>query len=200
VAQSLADRSCGGDLEAFLRAYLRVLFQVHLRLWLEHGIALEAHQQNTALVCDGDRLRLLLKDNDSPRLDADRLAAAGHGDVVAALRDRRIVDGGPQRLADMVTTIVLHLCAGAVLAGVARRRGEPAGRWLRLAREELVAAAEPYRDSPDFARLHRILAAPRLPVKSMATAGTLLPKERTGATDVNTWYGTTAPNWLLGPC
>lgn len=198
VFEALAGRAFAGDLEAFLRAYLRVLFRVHLQLWLQHGVALEAHQQNTALVLDGDRIRLLLKDNDTPRLDPDLLAA--HADVLDGLRDRRIVDGGPQRLADMVTTIVLHLCAAAVCVGVAERRGEPRGRWLRLVREELVAAAEPYRGCRDFPLLQRILDAPRLPVKSMATAGTLLPKERTGAVDVNTWYGTTAPNYLLDPC
>jgi hypothetical protein len=86
-----------------------------------------------------------------------------------------------------------------VLAGVAQRRGEPSGRWLRLLREELLDAAEPYRDRRDFPRLQRILHAPRLPVKSMVTAGTLLPKERTGAIDVNTWYGTDAPSYLREP-
>jgi siderophore synthetase component len=202
VVEALADQHAGGDLEGFLRGYLRVLFGVHLRLWLEHGIALEAHQQNTALVLDGARIRLLLKDNDTPRLDPELLAAAGHGDLLAALADRRIVDGGPQRLADMVTTVVLHLDAAAVLVGVAQRRGEPVGRWLRLVREELADVARTYRGCRDFPLLQRILDAPRLPVKSMVTAGTLLPKERTGAVDVNTCYGTTAPSYLLdpGPC
>jgi len=41
-----------------------------------------------------------------------------------------------------------------------------------------------------------VLEAPRLPVKAMVSAGTLLSKERSGAADVNKHY-TTGPNYLL---
>ena len=53
VAQQVADAFFGGDLTALRgRRYLRLLVEVHVRLWLVHGVALEAHQQNTALVVD----------------------------------------------------------------------------------------------------------------------------------------------------
>jgi hypothetical protein len=42
----------------------------------------------------------------------------------------------------------------------------------------------------------RILDADRLPVKGMLTAGTLLPKTRTAARDVNKHYAGTAPTYL----
>jgi hypothetical protein len=42
----------------------------------------------------------------------------------------------------------------------------------------------------------QVLDAPRLPVKAMVTAGTLLTKERSGAEDVNKHY-TDGPNYLL---
>ena len=42
----------------------------------------------------------------------------------------------------------------------------------------------------------RVLEADRLPGKSMVTAGTLVAKSRTGASDINKFYGTTGPNYL----
>jgi hypothetical protein len=41
-----------------------------------------------------------------------------------------------------------------------------------------------------------VLAADRLPGQAMVTAGTLLDKSRTGARDINKFYGTTGPNYL----
>ena len=45
----------------------------------------------------------------------------------------------------------------------------------------------------------RVLAADRLPGKTMLTAGTLMTKARSGASDINKHYGTTGPNYLKGP-
>ena len=42
----------------------------------------------------------------------------------------------------------------------------------------------------------RTLEAARLPGKSMLTAGTLRDKARTGAADINKYYGVTGPNYL----
>ena len=42
----------------------------------------------------------------------------------------------------------------------------------------------------------RVLDADRLPGKSMVTAGTLVAKSRTGARDINKFYGTNGPNYL----
>lgn len=42
----------------------------------------------------------------------------------------------------------------------------------------------------------QVLDAARLPVKAMVTAGTLLTKKRSGASDINKHY-TTGPNYLL---
>ena len=51
VADSLADRYYGGDLLAFLDAWLTLLFDVQTALF-GYGIALESHQQNASLVLD----------------------------------------------------------------------------------------------------------------------------------------------------
>ena len=41
-----------------------------------------------------------------------------------------------------------------------------------------------------------MLEAGRLPVKAMLTAGTLTDKSRTGARDINKFYGPPGPNYL----
>ncbi|KPC73446.1 hypothetical protein ADL35_27570, partial [Streptomyces sp. NRRL WC-3753] len=44
----------------------------------------------------------------------------------------------------------------------------------------------------------RVLDADRLPVKAMVTAGSLLTKRRSGASDINKHY-VTGPNYLTPP-
>ncbi|HEX4704012.1 MAG TPA: hypothetical protein VH352_17930, partial [Pseudonocardiaceae bacterium] len=139
----------------------------------------------------GTRIRLLLKDNDGPRLRADRLPS---GTDLSMLDDRRILVNNTGPLIDLFTTITLHLCAGAIVFGLAepeRRRG------LAMVRDLLAAAIDRHQDSEDAPLLRaRTLDASRLPVKAMVTAGTLLSKERSGATDVNKFYRLSGPNYL----
>jgi hypothetical protein len=77
VVDHLADRFYGGDPLALLDAWLVLLFDWQTTLF-GYGIALESHQQNISLVLDRradgrTRLRLLLKDNDGPRINTARL-------------------------------------------------------------------------------------------------------------------------------
>jgi siderophore synthetase component len=197
VLDDLADRHAGGDRLAFLAAYLAPLLDFQTTLLLRYGVALESHQQNVSLVLDG-RVRLLFKDNDGPRLRADRvrdaLAVPPDADP-ALLTDRRIVvtDTGP--LVDLFTTITLHLCAGAVVFALPepdRRRG------LALVRDLLAAAIDRHPPGGDAKLLRaNTLDAERLPVKAMVTAGTLLTKDRSGASDINKFYLRDGPNYLI---
>ncbi|MDI2127199.1 IucA/IucC family protein [Yinghuangia seranimata] len=205
VADLLADEYYGGDPVALHDAYLRLLLDWHTTLWLRYGIVLEAHQQNTSLVLDREpgsgatRLRLLLKDNDGPRLLAARVRER-LPDADLAFDDTRIpvADGRP--LADMFTTITLHLCAAAPLLALADTGRADRTQLMTLLRTRLAEAAERHPDSPDHPLLHeRVLNAERLPVKLMVTAGTLLEKARSGALDVNKHYAWTGPNYLAGP-
>ena len=201
VAQHLADEHCGGGLRALLEQYLALLVDVHVRLWLVHGVALEAHQQNTALVLDradgGLRLQLLLKDDDGPRLDRGLLAASRGGAPEPVLQDARTWARDPLELCEVVTTITLHLCAAAVVLGVTQDDDATRRHLLAVLRRELEQAAERYADRRDVGLLRsRVLAADRLPVKGMLTAGTLLPKTRTAARDVNKHYAGTGPSYL----
>lgn len=186
VLDELTHRYLGGDRMALLTEYLALLLDFHVTLLLRHGIALEAHQQNVSLVLHETGIRLLYKDNDGPRVRADRIDPA-------LLDDRRIVVDGVDPLIDVFTTITLHLCAAAIVFSA---NGIEAGRGL--VRDLLTAAIERHPDSPDRRRLiARTLHADRLPVKAMVTAGTLLSKQRSGATDINKFYRLTGPNYLL---
>jgi siderophore synthetase component len=200
VAQQVADVFFGGDLTAFMEAYLRLLVDVHVRLWLVHGVALEAHQQNTALVIDEvagmPRLRLLLKDNDGPRLNREVLAASRGGAPEPVFEDDRLWASEPRELCDVVTTIALHLCAASVVVHVTDD-GSARRRLFSVMRGELEHAAEEHSGRRDVGLLcTQVLDADRLRIKGMLTAGTLLPKTRTAARDVNKHYAGTAPTYL----
>lgn len=203
VVQALADECYGGDVVALLDAYLTLLFAWHTTLWLRYGVALEAHQQNTSIVLDlrdgFPHLRLLLKDNDAARIDHAVLVAGLGADAPGPeeFDDARILVADPVELADVFTTITLHLCAAALAVGLAQRRGEAPGALLALVRRRLEDSLVPHAGARDTDLLRaRALDAARLPVKGMVTAATLLPKHRTGAADVNKFYATTAPNYL----
>lgn len=200
VAQQVADTFFGADLTMLMESYLRLLVGVHLRLWLVHGIALEAHQQNTALIVDEragmPRLRLLLKDDDGPRVDREVLAASRGDAAEPGFQDDRLWAREPRELCDVVTTITLHLCAASVIAHVTD--DDSVHRYLfGVLRDELERAEQEHADRRDVGLLRRqILDADRLPIKGMLTAGTLLPKTRTAARDINKHYAGTAPSYL----
>ncbi|MEU8039330.1 IucA/IucC family protein [Streptosporangium sp. NPDC049078] len=223
VVEELAGRWFGGDVTRLLGRYLRVLFRFHVRLFVRYGTALEAHQQNLALVFGAETasgnapggdiagdggagvrgagdgtaadgvLRLLVKDNDGLLTSPDRLRSAGL--AVPDLTDARMFTDDPHALADVFVTITLHLAAAAVTFGAL-----PPPRAFELVRDTLTEALDEYGEDP-MARLlrARTLDADRLVGKSMITAGTLVDKARTGARDVNKFYGTSGPNYLRHP-
>jgi siderophore synthetase component len=203
VIEELASREWDGDLRGLYGAYLRSLFGVQVRLFARYGIALESHQQNMALVLDGPAApRLLVKDFDGTLINLPRLASAVGAGIPgeSAFADPRLVTRSDDALADVFITITVHLCAGAVAFGLAERGVAPLADLLALTRRELAAAIDRHGDWPAAAALRaRVLDADRLPGKSMVTAGTLVAKSRTGASDINKYYGTTGPNYLQSP-
>ncbi|AZK92579.1 MULTISPECIES: IucA/IucC family protein [Streptomyces] len=214
VADRLADRFHGGDTVALVDAVLTRLIDWATTL-LGYGIALESHQQNITLLYDagtgtgtgtdhgtGDGTpgpRLLLKDNDGPRIHPARLRAALGETPALDFSDPRIVTHDDRALLDLFTTITVHLCAGAYAFGLARHGHAPLHLLLGLIRDRIAEGAQRLGTGPgDMGALLRaqVLDAARLPVKAMVTAGTLLAKERSGALDINKHY-TTGPNYLL---
>ncbi|TQS19708.1 siderophore biosynthesis protein [Microbispora hainanensis] len=191
VLHEVAGRHYGGDAEALLRDYLAALLAWNVTLFVRYGVALEAHQQNLALVFGDGPMRLLVKDNDGLLASPRRLHAAGI--EPPGFGDERMLTDDPYALADVFVTITLHLAAMAVAHGALP------GSAATLVARALTAALEPYGDDP-MARLlrARTLEAARLTGKSMVVAGTLVAKDRTRAGDVNKFYGTTGPNYLRG--
>ncbi|MEX6503569.1 IucA/IucC family protein [Pseudomonas zhanjiangensis] len=204
--QQLIERFHGGDLQRWLDDYLELLLQVHLRLWLGYGIALEANQQNAVLIFEtGQPLRLLMKDNDSARLWPERFAAAcpDLAQWPAALRDARIRVDGCQALAEMFCTITLQLNLVAPLEAIAEAGLAPRTQLYASLREQLHACLEQLeREGLPCAEARRfLLDSPYLPVKYLLSAGSLLSKEHCGAADINKFYGYSAANFLLeAPC
>lgn len=186
------------DLVTAFRGYLDLVFGVAVRLFVAYGIALESHQQNAAVVSGPDGARLLVKDFDGTLINYSRLAAA-LGDAApnaTAFADPRLLTGCDDALADVFITITVHLCAGAVAFGLAERGKAPVADLLAVVRDALRDALDRYPGNPSAALLRaRVLDADRLPGKAMVTAGTL---SRTGASDINKYYGTTGPNYLRG--
>ncbi|WP_405865221.1 IucA/IucC family protein [Streptomyces sp. NBC_00005] len=189
VLDHLADRFYGGDPLALLDACLTLLFDWQTTLF-GYGIALESHQQNVSLVLGPGGVRLLFKDNDGPRINASRLSAVLPGPW--GFDDPRTFTDGDGPVADVFATITVHLCAGAYAFGLSRQRDAVLG----LVRERLAQAFDRLGGDAGAVLRSRVLDAPRLPVKAMVTAGTLLSKERSGAADINKHY-TTGPNYLL---
>lgn len=61
----------------------------------------------------------------------------------------------------------------------------------------LAAARDRWGDGPAVRTFtERVLHATQLPIKAMLTAGTLLPKQRLGCSDINKYYLRTGPNYL----
>jgi len=197
LVEELGQQFYGGDVLTLLDGYLELLFRWHTTLWLRYGIALESHQQNVSLVLDRSApLRLLYKDNDGPRVDPARLAGALGPDAALDYDDRRILAEHPDELADVYTTITVHLCAAALAFGLAEHGIADAQQVLRLVRRRLEDSGHGLGHENARVLREQVLDAADLPVKSMVTAGTLRSKQRTGARDINKYYGVTCPNYL----
>ncbi|WP_431956873.1 IucA/IucC family protein [Nocardia lijiangensis] len=198
VLDHLADGFYGGDPIALFDAWLTLLFDWQTTLF-GYGIALESHQQNVSLVLDRAdagpaRLRLLFKDNDTPRVHTARLHAR-IGAEPAIFADPRINVADDRPLTDLFTTITMHLCAGAYAFELAELGYGARPALVGLVRDRLDEAIGRL-DTEPAARLRAdVLAAANLPVKAMVSAGTLFSKERSGAADINKHY-IPGPNYL----
>lgn len=202
VAEEIIDRFFGGDMRAFLDAYLDLTLRWHLVLWLRYGVALESNQQNSALVLSatGPRLRLLLKDNDAARIERDALTRRwpALGGQVARLQDARIVVRDALPLAQMFTTITLQLNIAAPIEHLARVYGQDPRVLYGVVRQHIERLLDALNRSGEDVALARrtLLDDEYLYIKYLLVAATLADKQVTGVTDVNKYYGRSAPNFL----
>lgn len=200
-ALHLVERYYGGDVHRFIDDFCDLLLDVHLRLAARYGIELEANQQNSILLFHREKagLRLLLKDNDSPRINGTvlRRAYPGSAEWIDRLQDERIASG--DGVAQMLITITVQLNLGAIVEGLGRHLGQVYGfrRRLRIAVERSLDKLES--EGVAVAPLRAaLLEATHFPIKYLLRAATLEPRPAVGAADVNKAYGYTAPNFLIG--
>lgn len=188
VMEALASHFYGGDLKALLQDYLKLTLTVHLRLWLKYGVALESNQQNSMLVLDdAGPLRLLMKDNDAPRLWPARLCA-------------RLVDA-EEPLVQMFTTITLQLNIAVLLEELVARGLGSRRDWYTRLRDQVETTLQELEQEGVATNVARqcLLKDDYLYVKYLLRAGSLESKTNTGATDINKFYGKSAPNFLRRP-
>ncbi|QNT79241.1 IucA/IucC family protein [Entomobacter blattae] len=196
----LADHFYEGDILAWAKAHLDVFLGVHLRLWLQYGIALEANQQNAILLYQKENVRLLMKDNDSARLYEPLLLAAKPelAEIVNAIQDGRIKAKRPEELMEMLCTITLQLCIMAPFEELVALRVVKRKALYGLLREVFLNILNVLsNEGIETAPARFFMADATMPVKYLLTAGTLLPKDYTDAADINKYYGWTSPNIFM---
>lgn len=191
----------GQGLQSWWASYCTLMIGVHLRLWIQHGIALESNQQNSVLsLRPGQPPTLVMKDNDAARLWPSRFetAAASHGHNVHDLQDARILVNDEAPLAHMFITITLQLNLLAVLDGLAQSGAlnrQQALLTLRKAIEHTLGNLRKEGFDTDLAS-ELLLYSRMHPVKYLLQSASLLSKQECGARDVNKFYGMTGPNPL----
>jgi len=193
-----------GNIKLWLDEYLTVLLSVHLRLWLKYGIALESNQQNAILAFTTKQaLTLVMKDNDSARILPSRfINNVNDSDdaktQIDLLIDKRILVDNEQSLAEMFTTITLQLDIAAIFEAMATyqlmSRHDLYKQLNQVLLEQLSKLEEEGIDCK-YAR-HFLLESDYLPAKYLLSSGSLLSKSVSGASDINKFYGNTAPNFL----
>lgn len=203
VAQDLADHYFDGDLVALITSYIRLMLQIHLRLWQCYGIALEAHQQNSMLVFykkNGQSvMKLLLKDNDSPGIDRDLLLTSlpECASLLEEIVDPRLLTLDRSELHNIFTTIILQLNIASLIESLFSDAPMLKSTCYRFVCEQIDAMCDGTHTLDDEIR-HALLDSDFLPVKYMLTVGSLFDKKLTSARDVNKFYGQSCPNFLKG--
>jgi siderophore synthetase component len=144
--------------------------------------------------------RLLMKDNDAGRVDRQRLhSQLPEADAFGPLHNQRILVPDDTALGQMFCTITLQLNLLAVLECVAEANPALHAPMLGALRQGVVAILQNLQDEGiDTGPAWHLFDAPRLPVKYLLSAGSLLSKDATGATDIQKFYGNSAPNFMLG--
>lgn len=190
----------GSNLQSWWAQYCALVINVHLRLWVQHGIALESNQQNSVLsLRPGFAPTLVMKDNDAARLWPQRFEnSMGQTHPIDSLLDPRILVNNEMPLAQMFITITLQLNLLAVLEGLAHAAVLDRQWALRVLRGQIQSTLGQLKhESLDTHLATELLLYARMhPVKYLLKSASLLSKQECGASDVNKFYGMTGPNPL----
>lgn len=194
------------DSERWLSEYSKLLCQVHLRLWIKYGIALESNQQNAVILFDQDAtaMTLLMKDNDAARLLPTRFndAISREGlescPNLRALKDSRILVDDELALAQMFLTITLQLDLAAIvemMSGYQLIDRRAAYQLVALAIHNALQDLSAQGFDTQLAQ-QILLEEDTWYIKYLLCSGSLLSKAQSGAADINKFYGKSAPNTL----
>lgn len=203
VIENIAKNHFNGNLLEFLQKYIDLSLKVHLKLVLKYGIALEANQQNSMLVIDPKtkELSLLFKDNDSARIDKSKLEQIDNKNIknlVNQIKDKRIIEANENALIQMFTTIILQLNISCILEALVNKNLIKRQDAYLMLRNLLIFNLNDLENegiNTQFIRTY-LLDSDYLDIKYLYTSGTFLPKSATKASDINKFYGKTAPNFL----
>ncbi|ELC0678331.1 siderophore biosynthesis protein PsvB, partial [Vibrio parahaemolyticus] len=199
------------DTLAWFQDYVDLLCQVHLTLWLRYGIALESNQQNAIVAFDQQgKMTLAMKDNDAARIWPERFhfatehAAQKHGAGTIPvdcdeLLDQRIKVDNELALGQMFTTITLQLDIAAIVEAMAAKGIASSASLYAIVAKSIAEQLNRLEGEGLETKLARELLqeAPDLYAKYLLSSGSLLSKEASGASDINKFYGLSAPNFLL---
>ncbi|WP_172564968.1 IucA/IucC family protein [Vibrio navarrensis] len=204
--EHLAEQYYQQDTLAWFQDYVDLLCQVHLTLWLRYGIALESNQQNAIVAFDRQgKMTLAMKDNDAARIWPERfLLATADGSVKPPvhcdeLLDQRIKVDNELALGQMFTTITLQLDIAAIVEAMAAKGIASSASLYAIVAKSIAEQLSRLEGKGLETTLARELLqeAPDLYAKYLLSSGSLLSKEASGASDINKFYGLSAPNFLL---
>lgn len=202
VFEDLAQEFYAGSVMDFFEEYVTLTLRLHLTLWIRYGIALESNQQNSVLVLSHEqpRLRILLKDNDAGRILLKQLFKHRPelATSIAVLQDQRILVTEQLPLAQMFTTITLQLNIAVLVEGLAKQAGLERKLLYIYVRTQIENVLGELQDEgEDISLAQQVLLEDESHyIKYLLRAASLENKQSTGASDVNKFYGKSAPNML----
>ena len=200
--EHLAEQYYQQDTLAWFTDYVDLLCKVHLTLWLRYGIALESNQQNAIIAFNKDgKMTLAMKDNDAARIWPHRFKTFEPNSPVQCdqLLDQRIKVDNELALGQMFTTITLQLDIAAIVEAMATKGIASSASLYAIVATSLTQYIDHLETQGHETKLARELLfdSPNLYAKYLLSSGSLLSKETSGASDINKYYGLSAPNFLL---
>ncbi|MFA0113861.1 IucA/IucC family protein [Vibrio sp. 10N.261.46.E11] len=200
--EHLAEQYYEQDTLTWFKDYVNLLSKVHLTLWIRYGIALESNQQNAIIAFDDQgKMTLAMKDNDAARIWPERFEAFEQYFPTKCnqLLDQRIKVDDELALGQMFTTITLQLDIAAIVEAMAKRGIATSAELYKTVAASLSQQLDQLaRQGHDITLAKEMLLdSPNLYAKYLLSSGSLLSKEASGASDINKFYGLSAPNFLL---
>ena len=158
-----------GDGRAWLAQYLEVSLRPLTRLLVRHGIALEAHTQNSLVALDdGWPVRFVVRDLEGASLNGAHAGAGGHFAAVVDADSPAVYDEAEVWRRFSYYGLVNHL--GQLIATLAGHLGPTEGELWSVVRDVLRDEAVRSGTDPAAAPLRRLLDAGELPAKANLTS------------------------------